>query len=70
MLTLTANFAQQQTFSVRLMNVLGELVTVIDDNFTGTNYSKTVNMEQLPSGVYYIILSTKDKNIYTKVVKN
>jgi hypothetical protein len=70
MLTLTANFAQQQTFSVRLMNVLGELVTVIDDNFTGTNYSRTVNMEQVPVGVYYIILSTKDKNIYTKVVKN
>ncbi|MEI6765154.1 MAG: right-handed parallel beta-helix repeat-containing protein [Bacteroidota bacterium] len=70
MLTLTADFAQEQTFSVRLMNVLGELVNVIDDNYTGTAYSRTVNMEQLPSGVYYIILSTKDKNIYTKVVKN
>jgi hypothetical protein len=65
-----AEFMGSEKISVVLLNTLGEVVMMIDEGFKGMTYHKTVNIEHLPYGVYYLRIINGDKAIVSKIIRN
>ncbi|MBU2651583.1 MAG: C10 family peptidase [Bacteroidetes bacterium] len=53
---------------ITLLNLQGQEVLSLNLEFDGGKYEKTINVEDLPAGVYAIILQTNERRITKKVV--
>ena len=60
-----------ENISINLFNVYGQKITeIVNEVFLiKGKYNVQVNLPNLNSGVYYLVMHTGDKNYSTKVVK-
>jgi len=58
--TLHANFADSKDVTIALCNMLGETVKVIDDTNLSGNYKKEISISEMPDGIYFLTVKTKE----------
>jgi len=63
---LTIKSNSSTTFSVTFLNELG---IAIGNSFTLNNQEKTIDLQSLPSGIYYLILDSGKEKTVKKIVK-
>ena len=70
--TLQYTLNKPEAISVSLTDIQGRLITCFFSNQkqAAGSYEKTISLpENLPNGVYCIVISTKNKQIVVKVIK-
>lgn len=67
-LTIQETFSRPLSVEIRLLNVLGETLLLRSEQAV-TNVNTTLNISYLPSGVYFIAVSTDSGTVVQKIVK-
>jgi hypothetical protein len=67
--TLETNFAKNEKLSIMLYNLMGEKVITVEENAPAGNYKRKVNMDELPSGFYFLSLQTESRAFIQKIMK-
>ncbi|HXB39372.1 MAG TPA: DUF2341 domain-containing protein [Bacteroidia bacterium] len=68
--TLAGNFGDSREVFISLNNMLGETVKVIENTELSGNYKKEINIADLPEGIYFLLLKTKEGSQIKKITKN
>jgi len=64
--TIRVNFTQAKDATVRLTNVLGQVLR--EYNYSDATFNIPVDVQHQASGVYFVVLNTNDKSITRKVI--
>lgn len=68
--TIDGNFENSDIAIISLTSILGETVMLIDNVHQARAYKKQVNVEHLPSGIYFLVIQQNNERLVKKVVFN
>ncbi len=69
MIMVSGNIGHGESVSIKIINLLGEIIYDLSEENSGDVYSKTINLENEASGMYYVYLSCRSHKICKKVLK-
>lgn len=61
---------QRENIEIALFNILGERVLIIDQAEINGTYTKSVDLSQIPGGIYFLSVKTDSGLAVKKIVKN
>ncbi|MBX3044274.1 MAG: S8 family peptidase [Candidatus Kapabacteria bacterium] len=67
-LNVSAEFASESNYSIKIKDLLGNNALEVQ-NGTGLTYDGTLNLNQLPSGAYFLIIETDSDRLVKKFIK-
>ncbi len=68
--TIEADFKSNSQVNIQLSNMLGETVQSIENDMLTGSYRKEVNIQDLPKGIYFLIIRGDKSQIIKKVIKD
>ncbi|MCC6691620.1 MAG: T9SS type A sorting domain-containing protein [Bacteroidia bacterium] len=68
--TIETDFEKPEKILIKLTNILGEVMQIIDNANVLGSYKKTVNIDHLPQGLYMLSLQYGNKLYTKKIVKS
>ena len=69
LVTVDLRLAVPSAVRISVSNVLGQRVLSINDEASDQTYIKLIDMQHLPSGLYYLHVQTGEDNILRKIIK-
>lgn len=69
MFTVTANVSEAGAVRIELFNLVGERVLNVQEMANGGTFTSTVNMGQLASGVYNVVVTTNNERWTVRLVR-
>lgn len=68
--TIELTLTKAEQVSIKLVNMLGEVVNTIEHTTVTGIYKKQVNTTNLPAGIYFLSVQTQDRLLTKKLIKN
>jgi len=68
-ITLVLDNKKGEPISLRIINVLGQTVFTLDENYATANFRKILNLNNLESGIYYVAISINGQPLSEKILK-
>ncbi len=69
LITITGNINRGEEVSIKVLNVLGEIIYELNEENTSDIYSQTIDLGNEAGGMYYVYLCSQSEKVCRKILK-